>query len=85
MGRRWFCRFAPLRPFAAIGDMGSGERPQYETAAKMIEMRAKYPYEFVIMLGDNIYGGNSTSDYQLKFEAPTRRSSMPGSASMLAG
>ena len=64
----------PLRSgsvrFAAIGDMGSGERPQYETAAKMNEMRAKYPYEFVIMLGDNIYGGNSTSDYQLKFEAP---------------
>jgi len=56
--------------FAAIGDMGSGERPQYETAAKMIEMRTKYPYEFVIMLGDNIYGGNSSSDYQLKFEAP---------------
>jgi len=56
--------------FAAIGDMGSGERPQYETAAKLTEMRAKYPYEFVIMLGDNIYGGNSTSDFQLKFETP---------------
>jgi len=56
--------------FAAIGDMGSGERPQYETAAKLTEMRTKYPYEFVIMLGDNIYGGNSTSDFQLKFEAP---------------
>ena len=57
--------------FAAIGDMGTGERPQYDVAAQMSDLRrSKFPFEFVIMLGDNIYGGNSPSDYQKKFESP---------------
>jgi hypothetical protein len=57
--------------FAAIGDMGTGQQPQYEVAAKMSEIRGKqFPFEFVIMLGDNIYGGNSAVDYQKKFESP---------------
>jgi predicted phosphodiesterase len=64
----------PLKPasvrFAAIGDMGTGEKPQYEVAAKMIEYRQRFPFEFVIMLGDNLYGGDDPSDYESKFERP---------------
>jgi predicted MPP superfamily phosphohydrolase len=64
----------PLKPnsvrFAAIGDMGTGEKPQYELAAKMIEYRQEFPFEFVIMLGDNLYGGDAPSDYESKFERP---------------
>jgi hypothetical protein len=56
--------------FAAIGDMGTGEGPQYEVAKKMQEMYAKFPFNFVIMLGDNIYGGKTAADMQRKFEAP---------------
>ena len=64
----------PLKPnsvrFAVIGDMGTGETPQYETAGKMIEFRQKFPFEFVITLGDNIYGGDAPSDYESKFARP---------------
>jgi len=56
--------------FAAIGDMGTGDTPQYELAAMMVVFRRTFPFEFVITLGDNIYGGNSASDYRDKFELP---------------
>jgi len=36
----------------------------------MVEARVTFPFEFVIMLGDNIYGGHSTQDFSLKFEQP---------------
>ena len=66
----------PLKPnsvrFAAIGDMGTGQKPQYELAGKMIEYRQKFPFEFVIMLGDNIYDDNGAGkgDYESRFELP---------------
>jgi 3',5'-cyclic AMP phosphodiesterase CpdA len=64
----------PLLPgsvrFAVIGDMGTGENVQYETAGQMIRDRLQFPFEFVITLGDNLNGGSSTIDYQSKFEQP---------------
>ncbi len=64
----------PLKPgsvrFAVIGDMGTGNKPQYETAAKMIEYRQKFPFDFVITVGDNIYDGDAPRDYEHKFERP---------------
>jgi hypothetical protein len=66
----------PLKPdsvrLAVIGDMGTGKKPQYELAAKMVEYRQKFPVEFVIMLGDNIYDddGGATGDYESRFERP---------------
>jgi predicted phosphodiesterase len=66
----------PLKPdsvrFAAIGDMGTGETPQYEVAGQMIKDRLKFPFEFVITMGDNLYGGSDPSDYESKFEQPYR-------------
>jgi predicted phosphodiesterase len=56
--------------FAAIGDMGTGDAPQYEVAQRMISARQTFPFEFVIMLGDNLYGGSSPKDYEKKFELP---------------
>ena len=56
--------------FAAIGDMGTGEQPQYETAQQMLKSRQAFPFDFVIMLGDNIYGGSKPADYERKFAAP---------------
>ncbi len=65
---------SPLKPnsvrFAAIGDMGTGEAPQYEVAQRMITSRQTFPFEFVIMLGDNLYGGSSPKDFEKKFEVP---------------
>ena len=56
--------------FAAIGDMGTGEPPQYEVAQRMLQFHQKFPFTFVIMLGDNIYGGKSPAELQKKFEIP---------------
>jgi hypothetical protein len=56
--------------FAVIGDTGSGNPPQYEIADRMAEIHAIFPFEFVIMLGDNLYGLERPVDYARKFERP---------------
>jgi 3',5'-cyclic AMP phosphodiesterase CpdA len=56
--------------FAAIGDMGTGDAAQFEVSAQMSQQRASFPFEFVIALGDNIYGGHSAADFEKKFAAP---------------
>ena len=64
----------PLRPksvrFAVIGDSGTGKPEQYETAKQMASYRDTFPFEFVIMLGDNIYGTETPADFKTKFEEP---------------
>jgi Calcineurin-like phosphoesterase len=66
----------PLRPgsirYAVIGDSGRGDQPQHEVAARMAAWRAKFPFDFVLMLGDNIYGPHTADDYVPKFEEPYR-------------
>lgn len=56
--------------FAVIGDMGTGEREQYDVAARMAEFRLKSPFTFVLTVGDNIYKGKSPADLEKKFEIP---------------
>jgi len=56
--------------FAAIGDNGTGDRPQYEVAQQMATVHATFPFDLVIMLGDNMYGGQSPADFVRKFEQP---------------
>lgn len=63
---------APVTRFAVIGDMGNGSRRQRETAQQMWAQHARVPYEFVITVGDNMYGGQSPRDYVRKFETPYR-------------
>jgi len=58
--------------FAVIGDSGTGDRRQYQVAEKMELYRQKVDFDFVIMLGDNIYGGHSPDDFKKKFEIPYR-------------
>jgi len=64
----------PLLPksvrFAVIGDSGTGERAQYEVAKEMEIYRGKVGFDFVIMLGDNIYGRHQPKDFLQKFELP---------------
>ena len=64
----------PNRPnslkFAAIGDNGNGERSQYEVAEQMTKAHAAFPFQLVIMLGDNMYGGQRPDDFVKKFELP---------------
>jgi 3',5'-cyclic AMP phosphodiesterase CpdA len=56
--------------FAAIGDAGTGDRPQYEIADLMTRLHTTFPFDRVIMLGDNIYGGQGASDLAKKFSQP---------------
>jgi hypothetical protein len=56
--------------FAVIGDSGTGGDAQYVVAKQLIAYRAKYPFEFAIMLGDNLYGRERAGDYNKKFERP---------------
>jgi hypothetical protein len=56
--------------FLVIGDSGTGDRAQTETAAQMWKAHAIFPYEFAIMLGDNMYGSERPQDYVNKFERP---------------
>jgi len=64
----------PTRPeslkFAVIGDSGTGEPPQFEVGSKMAEARRTFPFETVIMLGDNIYGRQTSQDFVTKFQRP---------------
>src|ERR1700741_2566971 len=56
--------------FAALGDMGRGDKWQYDVSKQMQAFREEFPFEFVVMLGDNIYDGSTADDYRRKFEEP---------------
>src|SRR5689334_19849476 len=56
--------------FAVLGDFGNGDREQYQLAEQMAKLRAKFPYEIVITVGDNIYGAERPQDMKKKFEDP---------------
>src|SRR6476646_7261293 len=56
--------------FAVIGDSGTGDQKQYDVAKEMEAYRHAVGFDFVIMLGDNIYGGHQPKDFAQKFEIP---------------
>jgi 3',5'-cyclic AMP phosphodiesterase CpdA len=56
--------------FAVIGDAGTGDPGQYDIANQMTRFRTKFPFDLVIMLGDNIYGGQGPQDLVKKFSQP---------------
>lgn len=54
--------------FVVIGDTGTGTQKQHELAQVMMRYRQAFPFEFVLMMGDNMYGSEKTVDYKKKFE-----------------
>ena len=56
--------------FIVIGDSGTGDSRQLEVAKQMAAYRAKFPFTFGILLGDNLYGSERPQDYAKKFERP---------------
>ena|SRR5688572_7630275 len=54
--------------FLVIGDTGTGTDKQEELAQIMLRYRQTFPFEFVLMLGDNMYGSEKAIDYKEKFE-----------------
>src|SRR5262245_52775199 len=56
--------------FAAIGDNGTGQQPEYDVAAQMAAWHQRFSFDMVIMLGDNLYGRQGPADFLQKFERP---------------
>ena len=56
--------------FLVFGDSGTGEPAQYELAKHMATLRKTFPFEIVMLVGDNIYGAERPQDFQTKFEIP---------------
>src|SRR6266702_5151909 len=59
--------------WAVIGDNGTGERPALDVANQMQRYWTAVKFDFVTMDGENIYGGHSPRDFQLKFEGPYKQ------------
>jgi len=58
--------------FAVIGDTGSGTEQQRDVGDMMVKYHALFPFEFVLMMGDNMYGGEAPQDFDKKFAEPYR-------------
>ena len=56
--------------FAVIGDSGTGGSAQQRVADQMARFHSEFPFEVVIMAGDNLYGREKPDDYEEKFEEP---------------
>jgi len=56
--------------FAVIGDSGTGDSHQRAVANQLAGYRAKFPFAFVLMMGDNLYTGDRPRDYEKAFEQP---------------
>ena len=54
--------------FMAVGDTGRGNRQQNELAQVMFEYRRVFPFDFALLMGDNIYYQESAEDLKTKFE-----------------
>jgi 3',5'-cyclic AMP phosphodiesterase CpdA len=56
--------------FGVLGDSGQPGTGQTAIARQMAAWRTRFPFELVIMTGDNLYGSERASDYRKKFEIP---------------
>ena len=58
---------------AVIGDSGQPGPAQDAIASQMHRWRTRFPFEFVLMTGDNLYGREGPRDYEEKFSMPYKR------------
>jgi predicted MPP superfamily phosphohydrolase len=56
--------------FSVLGDFGTGARSQYQLADQMAKLYARFKYQIVVLVGDNLYGSERPQDFQKKFEIP---------------
>ena len=55
---------------AVFGDAGRGSKEQYDLGIVMEEYRQAFPFDWVLLTGDNIYGKDTPADMKNKFELP---------------
>jgi 3',5'-cyclic AMP phosphodiesterase CpdA len=51
-----------------VGDTGTGSTRQHELARVMFRYHEAFPFELVLLTGDNMYGSERAADYRRKFE-----------------
>jgi Calcineurin-like phosphoesterase len=56
--------------FAVTADGGAGDRNQQQVAQAMADWHSRYPYDLVLMAGDNIYNSGEMSRIKVAFEEP---------------
>jgi 3',5'-cyclic AMP phosphodiesterase CpdA len=58
---------------AVLGDFGTGDDEQYEMAEQMAKVHNRFKYDFVVLVGDNLYGSERPQDFVKKFERPYKK------------
>ena len=61
--------FPPVR-FAVIGDNGTGDQAQFDVGRQLASNHAQFPFDFVLMVGDNLYSAPSPREFSDAFERP---------------
>jgi hypothetical protein len=56
--------------FAVHGDFGNGTAGQMQMAEQMFKTWKTFPYEVVLLTGDNIYGSQRPQDFTNRFDIP---------------
>lgn len=56
--------------FVAVGDVGTGKRPQFKVAQAMMAYCKQYPFSLVWLVGDNIYNSGDIHRVKNVFEKP---------------
>jgi 3',5'-cyclic AMP phosphodiesterase CpdA len=56
--------------FGVLGDFGTGDPAQYELAGQMVALHARFKYDTVVLVGDNLLGSERPQDFVVKFERP---------------
>jgi predicted MPP superfamily phosphohydrolase len=54
--------------FAVIGDTGTASKQQHQVADVMVRYHTVFPFDTVVMMGDNLYGSETPADYKAKFQ-----------------
>lgn len=56
--------------FAAVGDVGTGDRPQYKVANAIMRQWQTAPFPLTLLTGDNIYLDGDIEKIQATFDRP---------------
>ena len=56
--------------FSVLGDFGVGDEKQFQLADQMAKLHARFKYDLVVTVGDNILGSEWPQDFRQKFEIP---------------
>jgi calcineurin-like phosphoesterase family protein len=56
--------------FGVMGDFGTGKREQYQLGEQMGRVHSQFPFQLMVTVGDNLYGGQRPADFVRKFETP---------------